>query len=172
MLPLCLILGDSTAVGTAAALAASGVRCEVHARVGARSSDLLKVWLGGRVPARVLIGLGSNDPGDPTLARNLVALRRRASSSQVTWLAPYDPAASRVVASVAQAFGDQVVYLAYQPTRDRLHPTSYRPIAWSLHWQDVSGVWKSPSIPFSVQPRVPLTPAPARRATVLVFDRD
>lgn len=131
---------------------------------------MLKIWLGGGVPARVLIGLGSNDPGNPALARNLVALRRRASSSQVTWLAPYDPAASRVVASVAQAFGDQVVYLAYQPTRDRLHPMSYRPIASSLQWQSNSGFRRSPSIPGPVQPRVPLTLAPTRRATVLVFE--
>ncbi len=42
MIPFCLILGDSTAVGTAAALAMSGIQCEMRARVGASSSDALR----------------------------------------------------------------------------------------------------------------------------------
>ena len=40
MIPFCLILGDSTAIGTAQALAAQGIRCEVHARVGAGSAEI------------------------------------------------------------------------------------------------------------------------------------
>lgn len=34
MIPLCVIVGDSTAVGTSAAIAMSGIQCETHARVG------------------------------------------------------------------------------------------------------------------------------------------
>lgn len=44
MIPLCLIIGDSTALGTANALAAQGIRCAVHARVGAPSGDSVKTF--------------------------------------------------------------------------------------------------------------------------------
>ncbi len=66
MLPLCLILGDSTGVGTADALAALGLRCEVHARVSAPSSETVQTWRGGRPVDRALIALGSNDATSPS----------------------------------------------------------------------------------------------------------
>ena len=103
MIPFCLIVGDSTGVGTADALAAQGIRCEVHARVGAPSAEPLQTWRGGSPAGVALIALGSNDPANPALARNLLAVRRRVSASRVTWLAPYNPEAGRVVVSLARA---------------------------------------------------------------------
>ena len=132
MIPLCLIVGDSTGVGTADALAALGVHCEVHTRVGAPSTEPLQTWRGSAVVDVALIALGSNDPSNLALARNLLAIRRRVIASRVTWLAPYNPAAARVVVGLARSLGDNVVQLAGYPSRDRLHPASYRRLAMSL----------------------------------------
>ena len=167
MLPVCLILGDSTAVGTADALAAQGLRCAVHARVGASSSETLRTFNGNAPVDRAIIGLGSNDPKNPQLVRNLAALRQRLSAVRVTWLAPYDPTAAGATLAVAKAFGDNVVRLDNIGTRDRVHPVSYQRVVTSLGW---SG--------FSVgdgRQRVsqPLAPPPAvravRQAVVLRF---
>lgn len=170
MIPVCLVLGDSTALGAASALAAAGVRCEVHGRVGASSAETLRTWRGGGPVARVLIGLGSNDPLSPALGHNLLELRRRTAAGRVTWLAPYNIVAARVVVTVAAMFGDQVISLAYQPTRDRLHPSSYRPIAASLGWRDNGAI--PPDIPVKQKALVPAVLAsirPTRKATVIVF---
>lgn len=172
MFPLCLILGDSTGVGTAAALAAVGVRCEMHARVGASSTEALRTWTGGRPVPLALIALGSNDPTNPALAKNLVELRRRTVAARVTWLAPYHPAAARVVVGLARAFGDDVVSLAYLPSRDRVHPSSYKQIALSLGWAGISASIRSQVTVRSAAGSVVRAPVSSSRvATVLVFDR-
>lgn len=124
MIPFCLILGDSTAVGTAGALAREGVRCEVHAHVGARSSGVLEELQGRITPAVALIALGSNDVGDPRMELRLTALRARTRASRVTWLAPYNRSAALIVTRVALRFADKVIPLAQLPTRDGVHPTS------------------------------------------------
>ena len=134
MLPLCLILGDSTAVGTADALVAQGVQCAVHARVGASSTEALRTFRGNAPVERAVIGLGSNDPANPQLVRNLVALRQRLSAVRVTWLAPYNPSAAQATVAIARSFGDDVVHLSSVATRDRVHPVSYRQVASSLRW--------------------------------------
>ena len=86
MIPFCLILGDSTAVGTAQALAAQGIRCEVHARVGAGSAEIERRVRGASAATVALIALGSNDAASPALATNLLALRRRTIAVKVAWL--------------------------------------------------------------------------------------
>jgi hypothetical protein len=167
MLPLCLILGDSTAVGTADALVAQGLQCAVHARVGASSTETLRTFRGNAPVERAVIGLGSNDPYNPQLVRNLVALRQRLSAVRVTWLAPYDPAAAQAAVAIARSFGDDVVYLSSVATRDRVHPVSYRQVASSLGWSG-SAIAVSP---YRVSPSAPRPPsAPAiRQAVVLRF---
>ena len=80
VIPLCLVLGDSTAVGTAEALAAQGVRCAVHAHEGAPSIETVKTWHSGSVSDRALVALGTNDALNPDLARNLQVLRRRVTA--------------------------------------------------------------------------------------------
>ena len=170
MFPICLILGDSTALGTASALAASGMRCEVHARVGASSAETLRSWVGGARTPFVLIASGSNDPNNPALATNLTALRRRTSAVKVTWLAPYDATAARVVSAVANAFGDRVISLAYQPTRDRIHPVSYRSVALSLGW-GIGPIGELASVvaPVITRQAKMARVASTRTATVIVF---
>jgi len=170
MLPLCLILGDSTGVGTANALAAQGVRCEVHARVNARSSETVQTWRGGRPVDRALIALGSNDATSPKLVQNLLTLRRRVLADRVTWLAPYHPGAAQAVTALARSFGDDVVQLASYGSRDRVHPNSYSSIAVSLGWSGMG----SPA-PVIVHRRSLSLPAatfaapPIRKAVVLSF---
>jgi hypothetical protein len=129
MIPFCLILGDSTAVGTAQALAAQGIRCEVHARVGAGSAEIERRVRGASAATVALIALGSNDAASPALPTNLLALRRRTTAVKVAWLAPYDLRASSIVTSIAARFGDTVIPLRAQPSRDGIHPVSYRPVA-------------------------------------------
>lgn len=167
MLPFCLIVGDSTAVGTADALAAQGLRCAVHARVGASSSETLRTFRGNAPVERAVIGLGSNDPKNPQLVRNLVTLRQRLSAVRVTWLAPYEPTAANAAIAVARAFGDNVVRLDNVGTRDRVHPVSYRQVASALSRSNIT----RPDVRQRVsQSLFPKTIAPAvRQAIVLRF---
>lgn len=167
MIPLCLLLGDSTAVGTAGALALQGVRCEVHAHVGAHSRDLARDWQGGTMPAVAVIALGSNYVRDPRLERSLTMLRARTRTPRVTWLAPYNPSAALIVTKVAVRFGDRVISLAQQPTRDGVHPVSYRPIARLLGWKHLSDIRKEVSAGGHVASLVPATRPRVRRAVVL-----
>ena len=168
MIPFCLIVGDSTGVGTADALAAHGIRCEVHARVGAPSAEPLQTWRGVLPAGVALIALGSNDPANPALARNLLAVRRRVSASRVTWLAPYNPAAARVVVSLARALGDDVVQLASYSSRDRLHPASYRQVAMSLGWTSARSAPLATSTSSLTYGAPALPPRPLVRQTVVL----
>jgi len=135
VIPLCLIIGDSTALGTANALVAQGIRCAVHARIGASSAEPVRTFQSGTAADRVLIALGSNDPTNPGLARNLTIVRQRTIGSRVTWLAPYHAGAAKIVSEIARAFGDPVIQLSAVPSRDRVHPNSYRTVAAALQWQ-------------------------------------
>ncbi len=171
MIPFCLVVGDSTGIGAADALAAQGIRCEVHARVGAPSIEPLQTLRGSSLAGVALIALGSNDPGNPALARNLLAVRRHVSAVRVTWLAPYNPAAARIVLSLARSIGDDVVQLSAYPTRDRLHPASYRLVARALAWTDL-GLRRSLPVAAAAltRPLVATPPAaPTRQAVVLSF---
>ncbi len=154
MLPLCLIVGDSTAIGTADVLGAQGLQCAVHARVGASSSETVRTFLGSAPVERAVIALGSNDPTNPQLVQNLMSLRARIRATRVTWLAPYNARAANAVASIARAHGDSVIPLSLATSRDRVHPASYRLIAASLGWRASSG------------PRMALQPPPPARVAV------
>lgn len=167
MLPLCLILGDSTAVGTADALASQGLRCAVHARVGASSSETVRTFSGNAPVERAVIGLGSNDPRNPQLVRNLFALRRRLSAAQVIWLVPYEPTAANATIAVAKAFGDNVLRLDNIKTQDRVHPVSYRQVASFLSWSVSSGANARQRVSQPLAPK-PIAPA-VRQAVVLRF---
>ncbi|WP_242121289.1 hypothetical protein [Sphingomonas lacusdianchii] len=136
MIPFCLIVGDSTGVGTAAALAAQGIRCEVQAKVGASSARVLQAQPAGAIAGRAVIAVGSNDPDNPRLMQNLSALRGRLVAGHVTWLAPYNRKAAAVVTALAYSRRDSVVQLSSYPSRDRLHPASYRQVASGLGWSD------------------------------------
>lgn len=125
MIPLCLIVGDSTGVGTASALAAQGVRCEIHARVGASSAEVAKTWKGSPPVARALLAIGSNDPTNPSLTRNLVLVRQRVTAARVTWLLPYNTFAARGREGRHLIRGSNRA--AIVPAVDRPHPSAQLP---------------------------------------------
>ncbi|MDR6789230.1 hypothetical protein J2Y58_002601 [Sphingomonas sp. BE138] len=163
MIPFCLILGDSTAVGTAAALAMSGIQCEMRARVGASSSDALRFSPETLSASFVVIALGSNDPRSPKLLQNLNVIRRRTAASRVVWIAPYNPAASAIVRTVAVTFGDTVVRLDAFRTQDGIHPISYRSVA------RVVGLSRSTLSMTGEQSASPGPPFAVRQAVVVTF---
>ncbi|MGN5376454.1 hypothetical protein [uncultured Sphingomonas sp.] len=165
--PPCIVVGDSIAVGTADALASAGLRCAVHARVGASSAETLRGFRDDAPRAHAIIALGSNDLGRPDLLRNLVALRQRVRATRVTWVAPYAPAAAAVSTAVARSFGDDVVQLSRIESRDGIHPVSYRLLIRSL---DLSPGRYAPLAPTGAVP-TPSAPAhrPVRQAVVMTF---
>ena len=159
----CLVIGDSTGVGTAAALAAHGIRCEVRAQVGVSSGAVLARQAKSTTADHVLVAVGSNDPANPNLRSNLIRLRGQLATRRVTWLAPYNRSAAEAVRSVSVTYGDAVLPLAGFATRDRLHPTSYAPVARAIGWIN----------PLARQNLTIAAPtrarAPQRRAVVLSF---
>lgn len=101
----CLLVGDSTIVGTAEAIrAALGVTCDVQAREGVATSTILQ-WQAPAGSYRVaVIGSGSNDAGSPRLSRDLALLRGAVRADRVIWLRPYNRTAS---AAVSRCSGSQ-----------------------------------------------------------------
>lgn len=129
----CLFLGDSTALGAAQAYnRGAPTPCTVQARVGAGSAEVAG-WQTPAVPiGTAVLGIGSNDPASPALGGNLARARRRLHASRIIWLLPYDRGAAATVERVATLFGDYVLDLAELPSRDRLHPRTYRGLAIAL----------------------------------------
>ncbi len=129
----CLILGDSHADGTAAAVrAALGNRCVVVAAKGIGSAAILD-----RTPYTIyqdaVISAGANDADNPRLRSNLNAIRGRLQSARVVWLLPYNRRASAVIESVAKRWGDLVIDLAWARVRaDGIHCQSYHWVARSV----------------------------------------
>ena len=162
MIPACLIVGDSIGVGMAGALAMQGIHCEVRAQVGATSKRVLDLQPVIAATGHAVIAAGSNDPANPGLKQNLRRLRTRLAAQRVTWIAPYDARASRIVVSLALTFGDTVVPLSLYATRDRVHPASYGPLSRSL-------AWPAPVPSAHVTPLNPAPPRPVRRAVVMAF---
>jgi hypothetical protein len=159
----CLIIGDSTGVGTAAALAAQDIRCEVRAQVGVSSAPALARQAGATAASHVLVAVGSNDPTNPSLRSNLLRLRRQLAKPRVTWLAPYSPIAAEAVRSVSVTYGDAVIPLAGFASRDRIHPTNYAPVAHAIGWQSPQAR-QVPTVAAAKRAKVP-----QRRAVVLSF---
>jgi hypothetical protein len=127
----CLILGDSIAVGIAAALSALHPHgCDVRAKVGASTGSIAAM-----VPASsykwVLVSAGSNDPSDPQIAARLKQLRGVIRSRQVIWIYPRALGAAWTVYRVAHQNGDRTIGLTSLGSSDGVHPSNY-PDAVSL----------------------------------------
>lgn len=167
--PACIVIGDSIAVGTAGALASEGLRCEVHARVGASSAEMLRTFTDGAPRERAVIALGSNDAGNPNLLRNLVALRQRVRAARVAWVTPYSSTAARISAAIARSFGDEIVHLAAIDSRDGIHPVSYRSVARSLSSSPRYGGDAVARQPRTVSPAPAAAARPVRQAVVMTF---
>lgn len=131
----CLILGDSLAQGTAAALqSALFNRCEIVAKKGAGTDQIARA-----VPRRTYqfatISAGTNDYplSSETLQYKLASLRVKIAAENVVWIAPYDRRIAWIVASLARHYGDSLVDVAETPAApDGLHPQSYRRLATVL----------------------------------------
>jgi hypothetical protein len=121
----CFVVGDSIATRPYG-LGGWFSQCVVAAKIGIPSGSIIP-----RVPTRhlrwLVISAGSNDPRNPMLPANLRAIRGRARSDKVIWIAPAHPEAAKAVRSVAAEHGDAVV--AFVPGRDRVHPMSYSVLA-------------------------------------------
>lgn len=120
------VAGDSIALGTAQALGWAH-----NARVGAPSHEIIS-----KVPTdmfgALVLSAGSNDPNNPGLRSNLMAMRRKAGGgSHVVWIEPVNPHARAVVDQVARQHHDQVV--SFTPGKDHVHPRSYGELARKIH---------------------------------------
>jgi lysophospholipase L1-like esterase len=125
---ICHVIGDSIAVGTAAAMP----ECHAQARSGITSTRFVRDYAGPLGGDLVVISLGANDVGLPTLD-NLRRLRAAISAHSVVWLLPHIQRAGvrDSIVAVAAEHGDRLVDTAPYAGRDRLHPTGagYRHIA-------------------------------------------
>jgi len=116
---VCLIAGDSIAVGVASYLP----KCTVNAKIGISSTAIV----GRAGNANVLVvSAGSNDPHNPRLVDNLKHIRAKASG-RVIWIQPIDHVAAAAVRSVAALHGDQIV--TFSPAGDHVHPASDKALA-------------------------------------------
>ncbi len=119
----CLIIGDSIGVGIA-----PHTQCKVAAQVGRATSTQAAIIK--RVSAdHVIISLGSNDPFDPELLRNLRRVRASINAKWVVWIVPYHSHAGGAVRRVADAYGDGMVELRAFKSRDGVHPANYQGVA-------------------------------------------
>ncbi len=133
MIP-CLILGDSHAVATAAAVrAAIGERCAVIAENRVPSASILKRAPRGVIYNAAVISAGANDADNPDLPYNLDAIRKTLRVGRVVWLLPYNRQAAASVQWVANRWGDSVIDLAWaRPRKDGIHCMSYSWVARSV----------------------------------------
>jgi hypothetical protein len=124
---LCLILGDSIAVGLY-----EQSSCSAIARVGITSSAFSRLAVNIPESSLTIISLGSND-GNNTSYSILDILRRRIGG-RVVWVLPAINDRSReVIISIAVYYGDSWIDLRnYSLYSDGVHPRSYKTIAESL----------------------------------------
>jgi hypothetical protein len=118
----CVIIGDSIAQG----IGQLAQTCATHAKVGASSSYITRFRQQGDT---TIISAGSNDPYSAKLLENLRKIRKRIFG-HVVWILPYNRHAASQVRKAAKP-GDVLVDLKRCPTRDRVHPTSYK-CPWRL----------------------------------------
>ena len=129
----CLILGDSTGVGTARSINARyAQQCDVQATERATAAQIL-AW---RRPAKrygtSIFAIGSNDMAGQGLLNKLLKIRTSVSAKRVIWLLPYARAQAYTVSSVAATFGDETLDLMRFRSEDNVHPLSYRDVALRL----------------------------------------
>lgn len=119
----CVAIGDSIAVGIAQA-----GHCVSMAQVGRTSSQQAAIIK--KVSTDVaIISLGSNDPTNPDLLRNLRKVRAATDARRVVWIMPYAGYPREAVARIASDYRDGVLDLRGFATADKVHPSSYGKVA-------------------------------------------
>lgn len=134
-MPSCLILGDSIALGVAAALQILHFGgCDVRARNGASvvSITAMARSIGYR---EIVVSAGSNDRLNPSRARDLIVLRGKLRGARVTWIYPRQSGPAWDVYRVARRFGDRTVDINSLGSRDGVHPRSYVAVARAIRIQ-------------------------------------
>jgi hypothetical protein len=115
----CYVIGDSIALGSAAAVG----ECRADAKIGISSTAIVSRAHDAKL---VVISAGSNDPGNPRLKQNLELIRSKATG-RVLWIVPLDKTAADAVRAVAARHGDGAI--TFSAAKDNVHPRSYGPIA-------------------------------------------
>ena len=129
----CLILGDSTGVGTAHAINARYERrCDVQAAERATAAQILSWRRPGKRYDTCIFSMGSNDAAGPALAGRLSEIRAQFCFKRVIWLLPYARPQAYTVSSVAARFADETLDLGRFPSRDGIHPNQYMDVAAAL----------------------------------------
>lgn len=124
---VCLILGDSIAVGTHQALAAQHLVCERRARVGASSNEI------DHYPVinadTVVISAGSNDNPRNNNVPTYERLRAKYTGKKVVWILPRHRTLASQVLKVVRKYNDGFVDGYGFESVDNLHPKSYNSVA-------------------------------------------
>jgi hypothetical protein len=129
----CLILGDSTAVGTAQAVNAVYARqCDVQALEGVSTAQIMRWQRPTKDYATCVFSMGSNDMANESLADRLAQVRRGFCRRRVIWLLPYGRGQAGAVQTIAVRFGDEMLDLARFRSADRIHPARYADVAAQL----------------------------------------
>lgn len=125
---VCLVLGDSIAVGTHQALASQGIVCERHARVGI-SSSVIEDYPVMTSADTVIISAGSNDNPNLNNVPTYERLRAKYAGKKIIWILPRSRTLAHQVLQVAGKYRDAYVDgISFQPA-DRLHPKYYSSMA-------------------------------------------
>lgn len=129
----CLIIGDSIAVGTAAAVNPRiRTACEVQARESITVEKVIAWPRPGKIYHAIIVAIGSNNTAGPALDRALERLRSQLRGGRVIWVLPYGRSQAYAVRSVAVRHGDEALDLARFRTSDHVHPSDYRDVAGAL----------------------------------------
>jgi hypothetical protein len=126
----CLLIGDSIAAG----ILSVNPECVSYATVGASSDQIVTHYAGfaGAAASYVVISMGSNWPTNPRNYGNAQKLRRGIRSPCVIWILPYNRKAAEVIKLVAEENQDSYIDLAAQPTKDKVHPVSYKRLSYII----------------------------------------
>jgi hypothetical protein len=124
---LCLILGDSIAVGIY-----EQSRCSAIAAIGVTSTAFVRSNIAIPEAELTIISLGSNDRSSTSY--NTLSLLRSRIPGRVVWVLPANNDHARaVILSVAFNRNDSYIDLRLFPLyRDGVHPRNYRAIAEHL----------------------------------------
>ena len=119
---LCLILGDSIAIGLHRFLP----ECEIRAKTGITTSAFVKLSNYEEINAPiVIISLGTNDLYSTRLLDQLDLVRKNIRSNRVYWVLPNTTTKrqeSLAVTTTAIGWGDRVIWTDRYAT-DHIHPS-------------------------------------------------
>ncbi|MCK9532594.1 MAG: SGNH/GDSL hydrolase family protein [Gammaproteobacteria bacterium] len=125
---VCLILGDSIAVGTHQALAYQHTECIRQAKVGI-SSKVIDRYPVVENADTVVISAGSNDDPRNNNVPTFEHIRTKYIGKKVVWILPRNRTLANQVLQVARKYGDAYVDGVGFKSNDNLHPASYASMA-------------------------------------------